>query len=57
MSAAWQPRDTPTSMQRILTKDLSDALHASETLGLEVIDPVSQRVYLIVDTEVTPASD
>jgi hypothetical protein len=38
-------------MQPILTKDLSDALCASESLELEVIDPVSQRVYLIVDVE------
>ena len=51
MSAVWRPRDTLTTMQPILTKDLSDALYASETRKVEVIDPVSKRVYLIVDAE------
>lgn len=38
-------------MQPILSKDLTDALDASESSELEVIDPATNRVYFIVDVE------
>lgn len=34
-----------------LTKELADALHANDADGLEVIDPETGRIYLIVDEE------
>jgi hypothetical protein len=34
-----------------LSKELADALHANGPDGLEVIDPETNRVYMIVDGE------
>jgi len=34
-----------------LSKELSDALHASQEGGLEVVDPETNRTYTLVDSE------
>lgn len=36
-------------MTEKLTKELSDALHAAGDIPLEVIDPETNRLYLIID--------
>ncbi|QDV71795.1 hypothetical protein Poly24_55350 [Rosistilla carotiformis] len=35
-----------------LSKDLSDALHANGSNGLEVVDPDSNRIYFVVDADI-----
>jgi len=39
-----------------LTKELDNALHANGPDGLEVIDPATIRIYMIVDGEQTGAT-
>jgi len=34
-----------------LNKELTDALHASNERGLEVVDPETNRTYMIIDSE------
>ena len=34
-----------------LTRELADAVNASEATGLEVVDPSTNRIYVIVDGE------
>jgi hypothetical protein len=34
-----------------LTQELADAVNAAETDGLEVVDPTTNRTYVIVDGE------
>ncbi|MFN0196554.1 MAG: hypothetical protein ACKVT0_07400 [Planctomycetaceae bacterium] len=35
-----------------LSKELTDALHATGDSELEVVDPVTQRTYILVDSDV-----
>lgn len=38
-------------MKKHLTQELVEALHAASTLELEVIDPSTNHVYVIIDGE------